>query len=117
MTMRRFTALFVLLPLAIVIVVLSVANRGDATFSLDPFGGNPPALSATAPLFVFLFAALALGIVVGGIATWLRQSKWRSLARAERAELIRARQEVERLRERVAEIAPGLPSPPARDVA
>ncbi len=117
MTMRRFIALFVLLPLAIVIVVLSVANRGDVTFSLDPFGGNPPALSATAPLFIFLFSALVLGIIVGGIATWMRQGRWRQLARTERAELMRTRQEVERLRERVAEIAPGLPAPSARDVA
>jgi len=102
--MRRAFVLFVLVPLAIVVVVLSVANRASVTFSLDPFGGDPPALSVTAPFFVFLFATLFLGILVGGVAAWIRQGRWRSLARAERAELLRARQEVERLRERVTEI-------------
>ena len=58
--MRRFVSLFVLLPLAVVIVFVSVANRHVATFSLDPFGSAAPALSVTAPLFVLLFAALAV---------------------------------------------------------
>ena len=95
--MRRVLFLVVLVPLAIVIVILSVANRGAAVFSLDPFGGN--ALSFAAPLFVFLFAALALGIVVGGIAAWMRQGKWRQAARLERAEAARLRNEAERLRD------------------
>ena len=94
--MRRFLFLVILVPLAIVIVILSVANRGTIVFSLDPFGGS--ALSFAAPLFVFLFGALCLGIVVGGIAAWLRQGKWRQAARMERAEAARLRNEVERLR-------------------
>lgn len=102
--MRRAFVLFILVPLAIVVVVLSVANRASVTFSLDPFGGDPPALSVTAPFFVFLFTTLFLGILIGGVAAWIRQGRWRSLARAERAELLRTRQEVERLRERVTEI-------------
>jgi uncharacterized integral membrane protein len=96
-TMRRFLALFVLLPIAIVVVVLSVANRAEVTFSLDPFNAVP-ALSASAPLYVFLFGALALGIVIGGIATWLRQGKWRRFARAERAEVELLRAENAQLR-------------------
>jgi hypothetical protein len=115
--MRRAVLLLILVPLAIVVIVLSVANRASVTFSLDPFGGNPPALSLTAPLFVFLFATLALGVLVGGIAAWIRQGRWRSLARAERAELARTRQEVERLRQRLAETAPQVPLPPSRDAA
>jgi hypothetical protein len=114
--MRRALLLLILVPLAIVVIVLSVANRASVTFSLDPFG-DPPALSLTAPFFVFLFAALALGVLVGGIAAWIRQGRWRSLARAERAELARSRQEVERLRQRLAEGAPGLPVPPDRNAA
>jgi len=115
--MRRFVLLFVLLPLAIVIVVLSVANRGAVTFSLDPFDSTAPALSLTAPLFVILFTTLALGVFIGGIAAWLRQGKWRRLARAERANAERLRQEIERLRERAAALTPALPAPPARDAA
>jgi uncharacterized integral membrane protein len=106
---RRVLFLVILVPLAIVIVILSVANRGAVVFSLDPFGGN--ALSFAAPLFVFLFAALFFGILVGGIAAWLRQGKWRQAARIERAEATRLRTELERQRVRPAE-------PPAtRDAA
>lgn len=112
--MRRFIIFFVLVPIAIVLVVLSVANRHAVTFSLDPIGATP-GLSFTAPLFVFLFAALAVGIFTGGVATWLRQGRWRRQARIEHAEVERTRAEVDRLRERTAAMAAALP--PARDAA
>jgi hypothetical protein len=95
--MRRFVLLFVVVPLTIVVVVLSVANRSLVTFSLDPFSATP-ALSLTAPLFFFLFATLGLGILLGGIATWLSQGKWRRAARAERASAAELRREVDQLR-------------------
>ncbi len=79
--MRRFLVLFVLIPLAVAIVILSVANRGDVSLSLDPFSAAAPTLSVTAPLFVFLFGALALGVIIGGIAAWVRQGKWRRCPR------------------------------------
>jgi uncharacterized integral membrane protein len=113
--MRRFLFLLLFVPLAIVVVVMSVANRAPATFSLDPFGGLAPALSVSGPLFVFLFIALALGVIIGGTATWVRQGAWRQRARRERAEAERVREEVERLRERVAALTPSLP--PTRDAA
>ncbi len=107
--MRRVLFLFLLVPLAIVMVILSVANRNAVTFSLDPFGGN--ALSVAGPFFVFLFAALLLGVVIGGAAAWLRQGRWRQAARVARAEAARLRSELERQRTRLAE-------PPAtRDAA
>jgi uncharacterized integral membrane protein len=113
--MRRFVVLFLLLPLAIIVVVLSVANRAPINFSLDPVGAIP-ALSLTAPLFFFLFGALMLGILLGGIATWVGQGKWRRAARSERANAARLRQDVERLRERTAASTPALPGP-RRDAA
>jgi hypothetical protein len=116
--MRRFVSLFVLLPLAVVIIFISVANRGPAVFSIDPFGSASPALSITVPLFVLLFAAIALGIIVGGIATWFGQGKWRRAARAERANAARLRRDVESLRERIAATTTALPAPPKeRDAA
>jgi uncharacterized protein HemY len=113
--MRRFVLLFILLPLAVVIVVLSVANRGEVTLSLDPFGSAAPLLSMTAPLFVFLFAMLALGIFVGGVATWVRQGRWRRIARHERARADKLAGEVDRLSRRPAGAA-ALP-PANRDAA
>jgi uncharacterized integral membrane protein len=113
--MRRFITLFVVIPLTILVVVLSVANRTRVDFSLDPFG-FAPSLSVTAPLFFFLFAALALGILLGGIATWIGQGKWRHAARSERANAARLRREVEQLRERPDPSLTALPGP-RRDAA
>ena len=107
--MRRFVFLVVVVPLAVVAVVLSVANRQAVTFSVDPFGLTASALSLTAPLFVVLFAAIAVGVLVGGIATWLGQGRWRRLARLHRAEADSLRREVLVLRE--AGTPPQLPVP------
>jgi hypothetical protein len=114
--MRRFLILFVLLPLAIVGVALSVANRSGVVLSFDPFGGSAPRWSVEMPLFILLFVTLTVGVVVGGIATWIGQGKWRRAARAERANAHRLRQDTERLRERVA-TAPALAPPFDRDAA
>jgi uncharacterized protein HemY len=97
--MRRLILVLVLVPLAVVVIVLSVANRHLVRLSIDPFGGETSSLSVAAPLFVILFAALAIGIIVGGIATWLRQGHWRKLARRERAELDRVGGNGERRRD------------------
>ena len=111
--MRRFITLLILIPLAAVIVFFSVANRESITVSLDPFNGEAPALSFTAPLFVVLFGALVIGLLIGGIAAWVRQSRWRRAAR--KAEI-----ETERLRAEAARLRPGptiATLPPARDAA
>ena len=44
---------------------------------------NPLALAtyAALPLFVVIFAALILGVLIGGVAAWLRQGKWRRAVR------------------------------------
>ena len=115
--MRRFLVLFVLFPIAIVAIALSVANREAIVLSLDPFAGAAPRWSVTVPLFVLLFVTLGLGVLVGGIATWLRQGKWRQAARAERAKAEHLRQEVERLRDRVTATVPALVPPRDRDAA
>lgn len=115
--MRRFLVLFVLMPLAVVAVALSVANREAVVLSLDPFGSPSPRWSVELPLFVVLFLTLGIGILVGGIATWVRQGKWRQAARAERANAARLRQDVERLRERVGTLPVLAPSRSDRDAA
>ena len=97
--MGRFLFFVVLLPLGAIAVALSVANRDPVRISLDPLGSLGPAWSVSPPLYALLFAVLAVGILIGGMAAWLGQSKWRYAARAERANAARLRREVERLRE------------------
>ena len=91
--MRKFVAIAVLIPLAIVIVMFAVANREIITVSFDPFDSAHPALALKMPLFVLIFVLVAVGVVVGGIAAWLKQHKWRMRARRAEAEArdIRAR--------------------------
>jgi uncharacterized integral membrane protein len=108
--MLRFLGLLILLPIAVVVVALAVANRHAVMLSLDPFNPTAPALSVQAPLYLVVFAAVALGILLGGIGAWTNQGRWRREARARRAEAARWRSEAMRLREREAERL-GLPAP------
>ena len=79
--LNRIVTVLVFIPLAIVLIALAVANRGPAAFTIDPFNPGNPGLTVSLPLFVLLFAALAIGLVVGGVATWLRQGRYRKAAR------------------------------------
>ena len=78
---RKIVAALILVPLAIVIVAFAVANRQTVTVSLDPFSSEQPAASVTLPLFALIIVLLIVGVVIGGIAAWLRQGKWRRTAR------------------------------------
>lgn len=91
--MKRLIAAILLIPLAIVIVALSVANRHPVVLSLDPFNGDAPAVAIAVPLYVALFAALALGILLGGIGAWLGQSHWRRQAKRLKRETATMRRE------------------------
>src|SRR5690554_5322612 len=89
--LRKIVQLFLILPLTILLVVFAVANRHFVTLSLDPFGGDNPALSLQVPLFLLFFITLTLGVLIGGIAAWLGQGKWRRRARREHEEAVRWR--------------------------
>ena len=84
--MRKFFAIAILVPLAIIIVMFAVANREIITVSFDPFDPAHPALALKMPLFTLIFALVAVGVLVGGVAAWLKQQKWRTRARRAEAE-------------------------------
>jgi uncharacterized integral membrane protein len=107
---RRFLKALVLLPVILVVVLLSVANRERVTVSFDPFSAGPPALGLELPLFVVLFAAVMIGVLIGGIAVWTTQGRYRRAARQHRRDLERLRAEVRRPQQQVQ--APALPSAP-----
>lgn len=79
--LRKILATLTLVPLAIVIIALAMANRTSVTVSLDPFDGVQPAYSKTMWLFVPIFIALIVGVLIGGAAAWLAQGKCRRIAR------------------------------------
>jgi uncharacterized integral membrane protein len=115
--MRKFIAVAVLVPLAIVIVMFAVANREIITVSFDPFDSAHPALALKMPLFVLIFVLVAVGVLVGGIAAWLKQQKWRTRARRAEAETrdLRARLDMEQPRHNATalEASPPFAVPPA----
>jgi uncharacterized integral membrane protein len=79
--LRNIVAVIILVPLAVVIVAFAVANRQHVTVLLDPFNPEHPAASFTVPLFLLVIGLLILGVVIGGIATWLSHGRWRRAAR------------------------------------
>jgi uncharacterized integral membrane protein len=94
----RFLKALILLPVAILVVLLAVANRHQVTLSLDPFSQEAPEFSTQLPLFAVIFAAVMLGVVIGGVAAWLAQGKNRRSRRRLRREANTLRYETERLR-------------------
>jgi len=113
---RRIVTWIIIIPVAAVMVAFAVANRQTVTVSFDPLSAIAPAYAATLPLFILLFAALILGVMVGGFAAWLGQGKWRRRARRLDAELRAIHQEMDivnaRQTYRGQRPAPAEPSPP-----
>ncbi|MBK8457994.1 MAG: LapA family protein [Phyllobacteriaceae bacterium] len=85
----RVATVLIVLPIAIVLVALAVANRGGADFTLDPFHPGNPALTLHWPLFVYLFIALGIGLVTGSAVTWMKQGRYRRQARDNATEIRR----------------------------
>jgi uncharacterized integral membrane protein len=92
--MRKVLAWIVLAPVAAVALLFAVANRGWVTVSLDPFSAEAPAYAVELPMFLVIFAALILGVVIGGISVWFSKLRWQMAAH--RAEKEAARLKTER---------------------
>lgn len=111
MTFRRFIAGLIGIPLALAFVLFAVANRKDVTISFDPFAPETPALSIDLPLFAIVLLSLMAGVVLGGVASWLRQGKWRKEAKRRRVEVDRLEAETESARREASVARAALPAP------
>lgn len=109
--LNRFLTIAVFIPLAVVLIALAVANRAPVDFTIDPFNPGNPGLTVTLPLFIYLFGALGLGLVVGSVATWIKQGRYRKLARQREVEL--ASVSARRPAAEAAGAHPALPGPAA----
>jgi uncharacterized integral membrane protein len=104
--LRRIAWLLIALPAGLLLVTLAVANRHDVRLSLDPFNPDAPVLSLVLPFYAYLFAALIVGVVLGGVAMWASQARWRRSARQHNKAAARWQAEADRLtRERDAQAA------------
>lgn len=84
---NRLLTLIIAVPLAVILIVLCVANRAAVSIVLDPFNSENAALTYTAPLFLWLLGTLLCGIVIGGSVIWFTQRRYRKLARSRQAEV------------------------------
>ncbi|WP_150523745.1 lipopolysaccharide assembly protein LapA domain-containing protein [Roseibium sediminis] len=98
--MTRLVKNIILFAVAIVMIPLSVANRHTVSIALNPFDPQDPRLTIPdVPLFWVIFAALGVGVVLGGIGAWAKQGKWRKEARMKRREAAKWHREADHLRE------------------
>ena len=104
---RKIVSAVILVPLAAVIIIFAVANRQSVTVSFDPFSATSPAYATSLPLFALIFVLLILGVLVGGVAAWIGQTRWRRTARKLDGEVRVLHQELDAIRRRFA------PEPPA----
>jgi uncharacterized integral membrane protein len=88
--MKRALQLIVFVPLAVVCLALAVANRHTVIVSFDPFSTDETG-DIQAPLFIVLIFAVMFGLVLGSLATWFAQGKYRRALRDTRAEAQRLR--------------------------
>ncbi len=107
---RKIVTAVIVIPLAAIIIGFAVANRQSVTVSFDPLSSASPAYAATLPLFILIFVLVILGVVVGGAAAWLGQSKWRRAARKLDAENRVLHQELAAIRNRFGTEAPTAPA-------
>jgi uncharacterized integral membrane protein len=95
--MRRVLAWIILAPVATIALLFALANRGWVTVSVDPFSQAAPAYAVELPLFLVMFGALIMGVLIGGVAVWFGRLRWQMAAH-------RAEREAARLRAEKAEV-------------
>lgn len=96
--MIRFLRFGFLILLGIVLITLALANREPVTLKLLPgeladLLGLP--YQITLPLFISLFAMIALGVLIGFIWEWFREHKHRAEAARQAKEARRAKKELD----------------------
>ena len=112
--LNRILLVVIVVPVAVVLIALAVANRTSVAFTLDPFNPGNPSLTLQLPLFVMLFVALGRGLLLGSFATWWKQGRYRKEARSKGREVQSLMQEISQ--RKPAPVAP-VPTPAATALA
>lgn len=95
--LKRLIWFTLALPIGALLVTLAVANRHPVRMAFNPFRPEDARLSIEMPFFGYLLGALIVGVVIGGLAAWLGQSRWRRTARHRTQEAMRWQSEANRL--------------------
>lgn len=105
--MLRTIKLFILAIILIALILIGVANRDtisvkmlpDGLADLVPFATTTPPL----PIFVIIAASIAIGLLLGYIIEYLRESKHRRLAAAKSREASQLKGKVRDLQKKTGE--------------
>ncbi len=103
----RLIGLLVTFAITALLLMMAVINRHDVKLVVNPADQSDV---YNVPVFLLIVSALIMGIVLGGVAGWINQGKWRRTARQRTQEAMRWKAEAERLTrerdERLATTAP-----------
>ncbi|MEO0751929.1 MAG: DUF1049 domain-containing protein [Pseudomonadota bacterium] len=97
----RYIRYAILASIAVVLIVIAMANRGSVTVKALPTelaqiaGLN---VSYDVPLFVVIFAGILGGLVLGFIWEWIREASERAAAARQKREMERMKAEIKRLK-------------------
>ena len=103
--MKTILKLLLLLPVAVVVIVFTTSNRHDVKVVADPSGMVFPGIHVEAPLYIVVLVSMIVGVLIGGIASWMKQGKHRKAARVARADSRKLEAETERLKSQVSSLA------------
>lgn len=99
----RYIRYAILASIALVLVIVAMANRGVVTVQTLPpelasiVGVN---YSYEVPLFAVIFASILAGLVLGFVWEWIREAKERAAATRQRREMALLKAENQRLKDK-----------------
>jgi uncharacterized integral membrane protein len=97
-------------PLALFVIVFAISNRQRVALRFDPFTTGETMNAVEMPLWLLFFFGLAIGIVIGWVASWWAQGKHRKRAREAQMEVARLQAERQELVQRAAVKAEAMPA-------
>lgn len=91
---KRVVMWLVLVPFALLLALFALANRQTVAIGIDPISPQTPFWGPIeVPLFVVIYGALLVGVLLGGIGDWLNQGKHRKAERQLRREVNKLQKE------------------------
>jgi hypothetical protein len=97
---KKIAGWLVLVPLCVILIGFALANRQIVSLNFNPFTASPGLSEpgAGVPMFLVIYAVLLVGVLLGGMATWLAQAPHRQRERHWRREAQQLTREIDRLR-------------------
>ncbi len=98
--------------LGLAIIILSIGNKADVTFSFYPLP-----FEMDVPLFVLILAGAFLGVLLGSLKTWMNDGKARRENRQNKREVVKLQGEITRLNRTVDEEEAALKETASKDLS